>query len=72
MMLGIDLGGTKIAYAVVHPGSATIVARLQTETRSTDGAAAVLARMIDDCTAAAPSVERVSVCRRATMVALPG
>ena len=51
MMLGIDLGGTKIAYAVVHPGSATSVARLQTETRSTDGAAAVLARMIDDCTA---------------------
>ncbi|MFM2308576.1 MAG: hypothetical protein RLY87_696 [Chloroflexota bacterium] len=51
MMLGIDLGGTKIAYAVVHPGSATVVARLQTETRSHEGAAAVLARMIADCTA---------------------
>jgi glucokinase len=49
MILGIDLGGTKIAYAVVAPGSATIVARLQTETRSSDGAAVVLARMIHDC-----------------------
>jgi glucokinase len=49
MMLGIDLGGTKIAYAVVVPGTSTIVARHVTETRSHEGAPAVLQRMIADC-----------------------
>ena len=49
MMLGIDLGGTKIAYAVVAPGTATIRARLVTETRSADGAAVVLSRMVEEC-----------------------
>jgi glucokinase len=49
MMLGIDLGGTKIAYAVVAPGTATILARHVTETRSHDGPTAVLERMIADC-----------------------
>ena len=48
-MLGIDLGGTKIAYAVVVPGTSTIVARHVTETRSHEGAPAVLQRMIADC-----------------------
>ena len=49
MMLGIDLGGTKIAYAVVTPGTATILARHVTETRSHDGPTAVMERMIADC-----------------------
>lgn len=44
-VVGVDLGGTKILAAVVAPGG-RILARAKTKTRSKDGSAAVIRRMV--------------------------
>lgn len=46
MIVGVDLGGTKIAYAVIDPHTGHVHARAMAATDSHEGADAVLARMV--------------------------
>lgn len=50
MIIGIDLGGTKIAFALVDSDSGTVRARKVAPTNSQAGAADVLARMVTHIT----------------------
>jgi glucokinase len=45
MIVGVDIGGTKIAYAVIDAHTGVVHARAMAPTDSHEGAAAVLARM---------------------------
>ena len=50
MIVGIDLGGTKIAYALVDSATGSVRARHVAPTNSQAGAADVLARMVTQIT----------------------
>ena len=48
MFVGVDLGGSKIAYAVIDHVQGRVLARRVSPTGSADGPDAVLMRMADD------------------------